>query len=412
MSVSLTLSELQRAVTGRAAALRSRRVLHPAGGPGDKVFPPTYAGAVYAIERRRISANGTEDAVVDCVLLDSVQSQANRIEEALQEAVDAGEIEIPVVEVDFSEYDPTGDPDDDERQGRFLDPIGKVTSLQAPHRLADAILRDSLLDGVPFRESEIGRRLDAVSVRNATPLYELGPTGLVLGIWDSTGPKGGLGAKFARALVSEIVGIDAVVIDHNRGIRRDPLDIRAAARVRKLSLTEWEVASDTKGAISPAEINHSNVPFGGKAEDNGGVTISHAEQTTTLSLAGLRRLRFPIDGEYDDARDAAGRTVLAALGLCGVALATEHGFDLRSRCLLWPESPMEWELLDRPGEEPRRFTLESDAAIELLAEAVAAAEAAGLTWLKEPLTLQPSPELVELVRRSQAIAATQSAETD
>src|SRR5690625_656750 len=134
MSVSLTLSELQRAVTGRAAALRSRRVLHPAGGPGDKVFPPTYAGAVYAIERRRISANGTEDAVVDCVLLDSVQSQANRIEEALQEAVDAGEIEIPVVEVDFSEYDPTGDPDDDERQGRFLDPIGKVTSLQAPHR--------------------------------------------------------------------------------------------------------------------------------------------------------------------------------------------------------------------------------------------------------------------------------------
>jgi hypothetical protein len=35
-------------------------------------------------------------------------------------------------------------------------------------------------------------------------------------MWDSTGPKGGLGPKFERAMVSEIVGIDAEVGDLRR----------------------------------------------------------------------------------------------------------------------------------------------------------------------------------------------------
>mgnify|MGYP001264747939 CR=1 FL=1 len=51
MAEPLTLEDLERAVSGRAAAIRCRRTLEPAGGPGDKVFPPTYAGAKYALER-------------------------------------------------------------------------------------------------------------------------------------------------------------------------------------------------------------------------------------------------------------------------------------------------------------------------------------------------------------------------
>ncbi len=413
MAEPMTLQDLERAVSGRAAAIRCRRTLEPAGGPGDKVFPPTYAGATYAVEQRRIRRNGTEE-VVQCVLLDSVQSQANRIEEALQNAVDRGLIQIPVIEVDFSEVDPTGNREDDERQGRLLDPVGKVTSLQVPHRLADAILRDSLLDGVPFRESEAGRAIDMASARNATPLYHLCPTALVLGMWDSTGPKGGLGAKFARALVSEIVGIDATVIEFNRGIRRDPLGVRAGARVVKTSLRSWEVADDpkAKGTVSPAEINHSNVPFGGKSDDNGGVTISYAEQTTTLSLVGLRRLRFPLGDRQNELVDEAGRTVLAAMALCGATLAAEEGYDLRSRCLLWPTGPMTWEVLDRPGEAPRTFTLDAGGAIALFKAAVERAESLGLSWHKEPLRLDPSPQLVDLVRTSQEIAAAQGTEAE
>ena len=47
----------------------------------------------------------------------------------------------------------------------------------------------------------------------------------------------------------------------------------------------------------------------------GGVTISHAEQTVVLSLPALRRLHFPVGGEYKPEFDNAARTVLAALGL-------------------------------------------------------------------------------------------------
>ena len=146
-NATLTFKRLQDAVAGKAAAFRCRTTLQPAGGPGDKVFPPTYAGAVYATEKRRLPGH---DQPVDCVLLDSVQSQANRMEEALQQAVDAIRLKLPVIEVDFEPYFPGKD---QPAEMRLLDPVGKVTSLQAPHRIADAILRDSIVqeDGKPFR---------------------------------------------------------------------------------------------------------------------------------------------------------------------------------------------------------------------------------------------------------------------
>lgn len=154
------------------------------------------------------------------------------------------------------------------------------------------------------------------------------------------------------------------------------------------------------------------MPFGGKPEDNGGVTISYAEQTITLSLVGLRRLRFPLNGRYDNRVDDAARTVLAALALCGATLAAEEGYDLRSRCLLWPTGPMIWEVLDRPGETPERFVLDANSAVALFNAAVSRAESLGLSWRKEPLRLDPSPQLVDLVRTSQEIAATEGTEAE
>jgi CRISPR-associated protein Csb1 len=190
-----------------------------------------------------------------------------------------------------------------------------VTSLQVPHRLADAILRDSQIDGIDFRKSDKGKGLNTVSLANATSLFALCPTALVFGMWDSTGPKGGLGPKFERALVSEVVGIGAEVGGLLRGIRRDPLEIRAAVKVLKAADKSYSVADpdvkDVKGAVSPSEVNHSSVPFpkvrDRKTDENNysGVTIEHAEQTTTLSLICLRRLRFPIDGKPDAEADAA-----------------------------------------------------------------------------------------------------------
>src|SRR5262249_2819064 len=148
----------------------------------------------------------------------------------------------------------TGDDEADAKAGKLIDPVGKVTSLQVPHRLADAILRDSELAGVPFRKSVKGRALSGVSAAHATAIFELCPTALVFGMWDSTGPKGGQGAKLERAMVSEIVGIGAEWHQdyRARGVRRDPLEVRAAVKVIKAADGRWSVAEPkAKGATEP-----------------------------------------------------------------------------------------------------------------------------------------------------------------
>ena len=393
MDKALTLDMLRTAMAGTAAAFRCVTECQPVGGPGDKIFPPTYEGGQYAVEKRRIDGQD-----VDCVLLDSVQSQANRMELALLDAWERKQIPLPVISVDFAEHN-------------LPKPL-RVTSLEAPHRIADALLRDSLLQGLPFRQSERGKRLDHVETRNATALFEMCPTALIFGMWDSTGPKGGMGAKFARAMVSEIVGLHAQV-GVKTSSRIDPAAIVLSAgplyqaKGGGWTLEEGEAVRDKKGPMKlgkdgkPSEANHGNVTPGITA---GGVTISKAMQTTVLSLPSLRRLRFPIAGKVDAARDDAARVALAALGLCAAALVREQGCDLRSRCQLVPAGAIVWELIDEPGQPPKQFALPAKAVISLYAEAVKAAQAAGVPWMEEELQLKPSPQLVSLVQRSQSLA--------
>jgi CRISPR-associated protein Csb1 len=189
------------------AAIRFVATLQPVGGRGDKVFPPTYAGGQYAIESR-VDEQGV---VTDVVLLDSVQSQANRMEQALLAAHRGGRITLPMISVDFSSV------------GELRE-IGEITVLDAPHRLADAILRDSLHNGTLFPATTEGQVLRRATPRHATELFRLCPTALLFGIWESTGAAGGLGVKFQRAIVSEIVGVGAVV-GRRTGGRIDPLRI-------------------------------------------------------------------------------------------------------------------------------------------------------------------------------------------
>ncbi len=390
----MNISDLQQAVRN-AVAIRCRTTLQPAAGPGTKVFPPTHAGGVYATETRRLpdpdSPGGTRESA--CVLLDSVQSQANRIEDALQLAIDQGDLAFPLIVVNF---------------GDQVADIHRVTSLQAPHRAADAILRDSLLNGVAFRQSDIGKAITDSGLSNATALYQYCPHALVLGVWDSTGPKGGLGAKFARALVSEVVGIDAV-IGRRTASRIDPLQVRAAAKVIK-SKDSWKMAESdkAKGAVSPSEINHGNIP---PDVSDGSATIAYAEHSAVLSLPQLRRLRFPINGKFDKNFDEAARTVLASIALVGLTLSIERGCDLRSRCLLFPEDAIVFQLLETPG-KPVDFTLSSADAINLYNAAVEAAKKVGLPWNTDPIELVPSPQLFALVKKSQELAAASESSED
>jgi CRISPR-associated protein Csb1 len=397
----LVFSALKSAVAGQAAAFRLTMKLEAVS---PKVFPPTYEGGKYATEDRIIAGQK-----LPCVLLDSVPSQANRMELALQDAWTGGEIEFPVVSVDFSTVENLGVP--------------KVTSLQAPHRIADAILRDSTLgEGAKpprFRESAIGKELDQLSAAFATPLVKYAPHCLVFGMWDSTGPRGGSGVKFARAIVSEIIGVNGV-----NGVktssRIDPLSIRVnsgtlyKARDGGWTLDENKAARDKTKPVKlgkegkPSEANHGNVT---PSITDGGFTIDYAEQTTVLSLPALRRLRFPTKpGETSTPEtDVLARTYLAAIGLLGATLAIESGYDLRSRCILRATSPVAWHLLGRPGEADTQFALDRKSAVQLYNNALGAIKETLPIQLKETL-LTPSADLVTLVKKSLELAAAETGE--
>lgn len=411
--MSLNLELLKKLVAGDAVAIRGTATLEPAGGPGDKIFPPTHAvddknkkpGAKYAFETRRI--NGHD---VTCVLIDSVQSQANRMEEALETLWGEKKISLPVISVDFSSVAPE---------------VGRVTSLSAPHRIADALLRDSLLDGQLFRLSEIGKSFTEASTKNATALFKVCPTGLVFGLWDSTGPKGGLGAKFQRALVSEIVGINAAN-GSKTASRIDPLNIAKDSAVLYKAANGNEIwtanpneaemkdgepvkVGSEKKAGKPSAVLHGNIAPSIDAV-GGGVTIDEARHTVVLSLASLRRLGFTTGAEE-------ARTVLAALGLLAVFAAESRGHDLRSRCLLVPRVVEEKQVkvshalkLEAVGRDGTTTPVDLDlsGAIALYNEAVGKLPE-GLKFDKPAgeaiAALTPSPKLADLVKRSRNLAA-------
>jgi CRISPR-associated protein Csb1 len=409
----LDIDQLHRLIDHAGVAFRIRQRLQPAGGPGDKVFPPTYSTGDnvlrYATETRRI-----DGAAVEAILLDSVASQANRMEEALLAAWQQRKLEFPVIGVAFD--DPA------------LADLGTITSLQAPHRIADAILRDATSsDGKTlFRDLPEGRAYTDASLRNATAVYKLCPTALIFGVWDSTGPKGGMGAKFGRVVSSEIVAIGAMP-GSKVGSRIDPLAIQAHVPVyhRKDDENDWTIDSNeakqekgkpvafsrrgAEGKGKASAVNHSNIP---PTIDTfaGGITFDYAMHTVVLSLPALRKLRFAtgLDGKPLVARDTAeraARVALATLALAAIVHQRAQGYDLRSRCLLVPEGAMALEIVRPDGTvEPVELTV--DAANELVASAERTARAAGLGWDREPLALKAAPKLIALIKKSRAEAMT------
>ncbi|MBK8175997.1 MAG: type I-U CRISPR-associated protein Cas7 [Rhodospirillales bacterium] len=398
--MQLDIGTLREAVATKAA-LRRRQRLQPVGGQGDKIFPPTYPGEGrnaqprHVYERRRL--NGSE---AWCVLVDSVQSQANRLEECLLAAIGEG-LPVPHVVVDFT--------------AAKLDGITRITSLDAPHRVYDAILRDSLLGSEPFMKSAVGQRLTKAKAEDASALLEISPTALLFGAWHSTGEGGGLGAKFARCLVSEIIAIDVPVEEglvnqrtgememctagRRTGSRIDPLGVLRKVDVFKgdsgWATTEGAAGKNAK-KVRPSEINHGNIA---PSVQPLGITCDSLEHSFVLSFAALRRLRF---GEAPD-KDVAGRTLLAALGLLALTEQDARGYALRSRCDLVCDGQAPLNVVAADGTTEPIEIGHSDARA-LYEAAVMAARGAGFAISAEPLRLTPQEKLVDIVRQSQRLA--------
>lgn len=368
-------------VRSRVAGVVLAAEYRPAGG--DKVFPPSYPMASqdrdrppspYLFEKRWVEGF---DKPRELVVLDQPPSQANRVEAALLEARDAGDIELPLFELVT-----------DTSRGPL-----RLTSLEFPHRFADAYLRDSLLDGKRFDSSDVGRRLRSASSTDLRPLFEWSPESLVFGAWDSH--RKGYGVKLPRLYTSSVVGLDPVE-GKRRGGKADPFNLTGA--VPDSSAEDWEFTAAgsmlrKKEGQKLSELGHGHILPG---PVHGGVAITGARRTGWLSLAALRRLRF---GNAPTEAVRLARATLLALTLAGDRLAFDTpSLWLRSGCDLVRTS--ETLAFDR-GEEPREpVTVGAAEAIACFHELRDRTAEAGIVMARDTITLTPIKGLADAIEYS------------
>lgn len=356
-------------------AIRVEAEYAPQAGPGAKVFPPTYIaaqdGTRYHFERRW-DADG---CATDVVLLDSVQSQANRAEVALRDA--ASSLGLPRLVM----------------RAELEDRVVEVSSLDAPHRSRDAYFIDSTLDGVAFDKTDVGQALARAGTSDATAYLRYAPYDLVYGVWDSHRGKR-IPTRFARSYTSEIVGWQPLR-GKKAATKTDPLNLPPD----QVPLKEWRPDLQTSNKAQKeeklTELGHGMIPVA-PGEPTGGVHVQRIVRTSVLSLTGLAALRFPVEG--GDAT-VAGRVALAALGLLGDRLAYGRaGLNLRSGSdLVRSSERAEWV---RGGDGAEPLALDADDARALLAGAVARLAEAGVRWDPDPVVVQPTPRLREVIERT------------
>lgn len=364
------------------AGVVMRSEFRPAAG--EKVFPPSYpvnerepGASPYLFETRWV---GDQERGV--VVLDQPPSQANRVEQALLEARDEGRIRLPLFELVA-----------DTSRGPL-----RLTSLEFPHRYADAYLRDSELDGVRFDKTEVGRRLRSASAVDVRPLYEWSPESLLFGAWDSH--RKGRAAKFPRVYSSSIIGLDPEEGERRSG-RMDPLNLTGAVKDSSQAAGDWEfvAAGEKARGKKLSEAGHGNIA---PNPVHGGVTITGALRSGWLSLSGLARLRFG-DAPAEAARLA--RAALAALAIAGDRLAFgAPSVWLRSGCdLVRTDETLAFEPAD--DGEPEKITLSADEAIDAFHELRDRAAAAGIAMSSETVRLRPIPGLAKAIEYSTTKAA-------
>ncbi len=376
---------------GTAAGILIVTELEPLGGAGAPVKPAVYEGGRYQVDKRW-DGEGERRAPVDVVVIDNVPSQANRLEQALRQV--RQDLRLPEITLDLSSLEPLP-----AHLPRTL------SSLQFPHRQADAYLRDAVMDGQTFERTDLGNRLFNATREDALALLEWFPQSILYGFWQSHLGRKRSQAKLARSWVSEIVGIRPATVETRiLGLKGDPLNL-ATDEVVKFDpddVSDWELTeakrenSKGKKTDSLSNIGHGQVPFKRGEEALAAISFERVDQRASLSFAGLRQVRV---GSPE--QNAVARAIVAALGLVAHVGAFGTGFHLRSGCDLKPtKSGWTWlgVSVDEPIDPP---TLGS--AKQLLSACAERGEELGLpvgnSW-PEPISVMPSEQLAAVIRRT------------
>ena len=409
--MKLTLKKLLAACADNSFddGIRIETELDPIAGPGRPVKPAVYEGGKYQMDRRWLSPDDEEPTEV--IVIDNVPSQANRLEEMLRRH--RASIGNPEIVLDLSDF-----------SGMPAHLPTQLSSLQFPHRNADAYLRDSMMDGESgedgreFDKTPVGKAILEATPWNCGALMAWFPQALLYGFWQSHRGKRGVQTKHARAWVSEIIGWCPATTDtRNMGLKGDALNLSVDEKVgfdsdnqSDWNLMEETAKSGSRNAKGESEklsgIGHGQVPFM-KESDASAAAVSFARvtQCATLSFAQLRRVSLGPSRASSEADAAthtnAARALLVALGLHAHVLAFGSGFALRSGAELRPRKSKATWLGSEEDAEIELGGYESTAS--LLSEALANADSEGVPlegWKQAPLVLKPKSNLADAIRKT------------
>ena len=374
---------------GGASVLTSVTPLEPAAGPHASVAPARFlegkgrtAKPVFAYERRF-----WDGEAVTAVLIDSKQSQSNRLEAAVSAAIadqDPVLARTPRIELRFED--------------------GQVYSdIDLPHRAFDGQIRAGTINGEPATAAQEYRELRNATVADARPLLERSPITLLLGGWDAS--RKTHAGRYRSLLVGEIIGIlsdqgrDPEVNQSKRGgARIDPLGARiqldqaereAIADVQKSELSDKAYTNSYGKGGKSSSLGLGGIPP--SLEQLGGVTCRAIIRSHVLSFAALRSLRFDSPTQEGD---VACRALLAALALNGLA-RSDAELLLRANCDLVEAGPAVVTLDKRYGQKENFEPLSIEQAQELLSAAIDnAVQAANLTWDGSILVVEGNPTIL------------------
>ena len=362
--------------------------LQPLSGPGGPVKPAVYEGGTYQLDRRWASPGDAEPTPV--IVIDNVPSQANRLEHALRH--DRESSSIPELILDLSEI-----------RGLPAHLPRSLSSLEFPHRNADAYLRDAKLCDRDFTKTEVGQAIFGATAQDCGALMSWFPQSLLYGFWQSHLGRKRHNSKHARAWVSEIIGWQPASTEtRGLGLKGDPLNLNTGETVTSNpdDRTRWDIGNAAveggkKDRLS--EIGHGQVPFMGSDAAASAVSFQRVTQQATVSFAQLRRVSLGRDASQK--ADAAARALLVALGLHAHQLAFGHAFALRSGADLRPTT-MTVTWLGGSGDEACEIG-DAKATRALLEAARTHAESVGVPldgWGQQPMMLRPGDALAKAIR--------------
>ncbi len=380
--------DLQRLLAGVATdsfddGIRIYTELEPLAGPGASVKPAVYEGGKYQEDRRWASPEDSEPTPV--IVIDNVPSQANRLEAALRQHREAS-APVPEFLLDLSELSnlPAHLP-------------RKLSSLEFPHRNADAYLRDARMGDVDFIRTGLGQAIFGATVQKCGPLIAWFPQALLYGFWQSHLGKKRQNTKHARAWVSEIVGWQPAATETRTfGLKGDALNLSVDADISfdERDQLEWQSG---EGKRKLSEIGHGQVPFMGAEATAAAVSFARVTQKATVSFAQLRRVSLGRD--HSGVQDTSARALLVALGLHAHVLAFGRAFALRSGADLRPKA-IEAEWLGAGGDEGVDLG-GPETTGALLREAIEHARATGVPldgWTAPSIVLKPKENLRKAIR--------------